>query len=169
VTAQSLRKVLRQLEEVVGSLTDEQYVRKPVGVVPSSVGGHVRHCLDHLDALLSGLRRGEVDYDQRQRGTAVEISRQAALDALRELQELLAVQTFAEHQPLRLSVLVSSSVPPVCVGTTVGRELGSVLSHTIHHNSLIAVMAALLGVAVPERFGYAPSTIAHLEKVPCTR
>ncbi len=58
---------------------------------------------------------------------------------------------------------------PVQVETTVGRELAFVLSHTIHHNALIGVMAAMLGVPVPDRFGYAPSTLVHLEKRACAR
>jgi hypothetical protein len=66
-------------------------------------------------------------------------------------------------------VTVSSAGPPVEVETTLGRELAFVLSHTVHHNALIDVIAKTLGVLVPDRFGYAPSTIAHLEKSECVR
>jgi uncharacterized damage-inducible protein DinB len=166
----SLAAVLRQLGEVIGGLTDEQYRQKPVGVVPSSVGGHVRHCLDHVEALLAGVERGAFDYDHRQRGTDVETSRAAALGAIRRLErQLPAFPAYPEGRPLRLSVTVSSALPPVEVATTLGRELAFVLSHTIHHNALIAVLARTLGAPVPERFGYAPSTIAHLEKAACAR
>lgn len=162
--------VLRQLADVVRALTDEQYRTRPVGVVSSNVGGHVRHCLDHVDALLAGVERGEVDYDRRQRGTEVETSREAALDAVgRQERQLHACPAGFEYRPLRLSAMVSSSLPPVKVETTVGRELAFVLSHTVHHNALIAVMAKTLGVSVPDRFGYAPSTIAHLEKTSCAQ
>ena len=37
-----------------------------------SIGGHVRHCLDHVAALLDGLDGGVVDYEARERGTAAE-------------------------------------------------------------------------------------------------
>jgi uncharacterized damage-inducible protein DinB len=162
--------VLRQLAEVVGVMTDEQYRRKPVGGVSSSVGGHVRHCLDHVDALLAGVERGEVDYDLRRRGTEVEASRQAALDAIaRQERQLLALPPRSERRPLRMSSLVSPALPPAEVQTTVGRELVALLSHTVHHNALIAVMARTLGVPVPDWFGYAPSTIAHREKAACVR
>ncbi len=168
--AQALAAVLGQLADLVSALTDEQYVTKPVGVVPSSIGGHLRHNLDHLDALLAGLDRGEVDYDQRRRGTDVETSRPAALAALHRQQRLLRnLPDLAEDQPLRLTVLVDRSAPPLEVETSVGRELAFVLSHTIHHNALLAVMARLLGVSVPEHFGYAPSTLAHREKTACAR
>jgi uncharacterized damage-inducible protein DinB len=65
--------------------------------------------------------------------------------------------------------MVSAASPAVEVETSVGRELAFVLSHTIHHNALIGVMAMLLGAPLPDRFGYAPSTIAHLEKRSCAR
>jgi len=162
--------VLRQLGDVLRAMTDEEYRRKPVGVVSSNVGGHVRHCLDHVETLLAGVEEGEVNYDCRRRGTEVETSREAALEVIRRQErQLLAFPPHSEHRPLRLSALVSSCLPPTVVETTVGRELAFVLSHTVHHNALIAVMALTLGVAIPDRFGYAPSTIAHLEKVACVQ
>lgn len=162
--------LLHQLAELVGSLTDEQYTRKPVGVVPGSIGGHVRHSLDHFNALLQGLCTGTVDYDQRQRGTDVECSRQAAQQAMRQCeQQLLTIQWRHGEQPLAQSVLLTSEGPAVTVATTLDRELAFVLSHTIHHNSLIAAMVRLLGVSVADDFGYAPSTLAYQEGRPCVR
>lgn len=162
--------VLRQLADVVRAMTDAQYRMKPCEVVTSNVGAHVRHSLDHVHALLAGVERGEVDYDLRQRGTDLEINREAALLALgRQVRQLFACPWGSEERPLRLSAIVNSSQPPVKITTTVGRELAFVLSHTVHHNALIAVMAKILGVPAPERFGYAPSTIAYLEKDSCVR
>jgi uncharacterized damage-inducible protein DinB len=162
--------VLQQLEDLLDAMADAQYQTKPVGVVSSNVGGHVRHCLDHVDALLIGIEQGAVDYDHRQRGTNVETSREAALDFIRrQKRQLLAFPANSERRSLRLSALVSSALPAVEVDTSAGRELAFVLSHTVHHNALIAVMALTLGVAVPNHFGYAPSTIAHLEKVACVQ
>jgi uncharacterized damage-inducible protein DinB len=161
---------LRQLADLIAALTDQQYTLRPVGVVSSSFGGHVRHNLDHVDALLAAIEYGVLDYDQRHRGTQVETSRHAALQTIGRLErQLLELPAGIEQQPLRMRTLVASSDPPVEVETSVGRELAFVLSHTIHHNALIGVMAKLLGVAVPEHFGYAPSTIAHLEKKACVR
>jgi uncharacterized damage-inducible protein DinB len=162
--------VLRQLEDLLRGLTDEQYATKPVGVVPSSIGGHVRHCLDHVDALLGGIDHAALTYDQRRRGTEIETSRAAALEALRRQEnELRALPAYPESLPLRLSVLVSNSLPAVEVDTSFGRELAFVLSHTIHHNAQIGAMARTLGVTIPQHFGYAPATIAHLEGSACAR
>jgi uncharacterized damage-inducible protein DinB len=162
--------VLRQTAALLESLTDEQYARKPVGVVPSSVGGHVRHCLDHVDALLRGAGDGLLDYDRREHGTDVERSRAAALEAIRRQErQLLDFRWPPGHCPLRLSVLVSPDAPPSVVVSSLDRELAFALSHTIHHGALIAVMAKLLGVAVPADFGYAPSTLAHGRRATCAR
>jgi hypothetical protein len=65
--------------------------------------------------------------------------------------------------------VVSADLPPVEADTSVGRELVFVLSQTAHHNALIGVMAKTLGVPLPEFFGYAPSTIAYLERSACAR
>jgi hypothetical protein len=162
--------VLRQTAALLGCLTDEQYALKPVGVVPSSVGGHVRHCLDHIDALLRGAGDGLLDYDRRERGTNVERSRAAALETIRRQERQLLGYPWPDgHRPLSLSVLVSPDAPPAVVVSSLDRELAFALSHTIHHGALIAVMAKLLGVAVPPDFGYAPSTLAHGRRAACVR
>jgi uncharacterized damage-inducible protein DinB len=162
--------LLHQLFDLVETLTPEQYTRKPVGVVTSSVGGHVRHNLDHVSALLRGLRTGVVDYDDRDRGTAVEHDRFAALEAILLLEKELTDFCWADAPHLmKLTTLVSPDLPPVSVVTSPDRELAFVVSHTVHHNALIAVMAKLLGVTVPAAFGYAPSTIAHQRSRTCAR
>jgi hypothetical protein len=161
---------LRQLSDLLGAMTDEQYTRKPVGVVPSSIGGHVRHCLDHVEALLAGVECGALDYDRRRRGTDIETCRLAAIEALRRQEREVRVLAGRPLETLLwLTALVCSHRPAIEVRTSLGRELAFVLSHTIHHNALIGVMAKLLDVPVPERFGYAPSTIAHLDKASCAR
>ncbi|MFO0824024.1 MAG: DinB family protein [Gemmataceae bacterium] len=157
--------LLHQLFDLLVILTDEEYTRKPVGVVESSIGGHVRHNLDHIQALLRGLPMRRVCYDHRDRGTNVEADRTAALDAiLRVERELRDFSWPLVPGAIQLSALVAQDAPPVLVPTTAERELAFVISHTIHHNALIRVMVKLLGIGVPAGdFGYAPSTISHLE------
>ena len=162
--------LLDQLLDLIESLSDEEYARKPVGVVQSSVGGHVRHNLDHVDALLRGLRAGEVNYDHRDRRTDVERDRLAALaEILRLKRELNAFPWHAVPHPVRLTALVAPDRPPVTAVTSADRELAFVVSHTIHHNAIIGIMARLLGTALPTDFGYAPSTIVHQRSRPCAR
>jgi uncharacterized damage-inducible protein DinB len=162
--------LLDQLFDLVESLSDEEYARKPVGVVQSSVGGHVRHNLDHVAALLRGLRDGGVNYDHRNRGTDVERDRLAALAEIPRLEEeLTAFPWDAVPDLVQLTALVAPDRPPVTTVTSAERELAFVVSHTIHHNALIAVMVKLIGAAVPAGFGYAPSTIIHQRSRACVR
>lgn len=169
-TVRPLTALLDQLFDLVGALTDDEYARKPVGVVESSVGGHVRHNLDHVRALLAGLSKGDICYDHRDRGTAVERDRVAAMDAILTLKRDLEAYPWGTGPSfLSLSTLVAPDLPPQRVVTTVGRELAFVVSHTIHHNALIAVLVKLLGVRVPADFGYAPATVVHQRSRLCAR
>ncbi len=160
--AMPLVRLLDELCTVVGGLTDAQYVQKPVGVMPSSVGSHVRHWLDHVAALLASVQTGRLSYDHRQRGTQVETERWAALAAITGYAAQLGVLTpecFA--RPLEVEILLTASGMPQTFQSTVGRELAYVVSHSVHHNAIIGAMVQTLGGRVPERFGYAPSTITH--------
>lgn len=160
-----LAMLLRQLAALVEDLTDRQYVASPVGVVESSIGAHVRHCLDHVIALLAGMESGQLDYDNRQRRTDVETCRTAALTSMRKLEGRVAAMTPEDlDSPVVLSVLMAAGQPAFSVYSSVGRELAYVLSHTIHHNALVGAMVKILGARVPERFGYAPSTVAYFEQ-----
>ena len=161
-------QLLDELAQVIAALGDEQYVQMPVGVMPSSIGGHVRHSLDHARALLASAATGRIDYDHRVRGTPVETSRSAALDAIRGLiAELRALRPGSIERSLTLRMMMTTDGKPLELSTTFIREAGYVLSHTIHHNAIIGVMVKTLGAWLPERFGYAPSTIAFQRTTAC--
>jgi len=165
-----LAHVLTEIAALLRALTDEQYARKPVGVLPGSIGGHVRHGIDHVRALLGAVATGTLDYDRRERGTPIEVNRRAALEALdHTIGALRTLDAAAGDRAITVRALLSAHAPPVEVRSTLGRELVYVLTHTIHHNATISAMAATLGVAVPSSFGYAPSTTAFLLKSSCVR
>jgi uncharacterized damage-inducible protein DinB len=64
-------------------------------------------------------------------------------------------------------MLLTATGPTVDVQTSLWRELTFVLSHTIHHNAVIAAMARTLGAVVPEAFGYAPATLSYINTARC--
>lgn len=99
-------------------------------------------------------RTGYLDYDARVRGTAVESRREAALAEIARLIACLeGVAGRSPDTPVWVDV-GSADVAP----STLARELAFVASHTIHHFALVALLLHDLGVRVPPRFGYAPST-----------
>lgn len=164
----ALRGVLEQLRGVMERMSDAQYVACPLAGVPSSVGGHVRHALDHVAALVRAIEQGVLDYDSRVRGSEVETDRRSALAAIRSLDAALErCATASPEQPLQLSMLVEGSGAMCNAATTVGREVLFVQSHTIHHNALIAAILAALGLSPPAEFGFAPSTLESIDRSAC--
>lgn len=168
VFAGPLVELMRQLSELLDGLSDAGYVAKPVGPIESSIGAHVRHCLDHVRTLATagGASQGpcELDYDTRARNTRIETDRTVALEEIAGLQrQLAAMPRSCEHKSVDLKVLMTSDGEPMAVKSTVAREAAFVLSHTIHHNAIIGAMVKLLGGKLPDRFGYAPATIKALK------
>jgi hypothetical protein len=155
---------------VIVELTDEGYVRRPVGAIASSIGSHVRHCLDHVQAVLDAVMSGTVNFDHRQRGADVERSRTAALRVIeRHETELTRLATRREWPPVRIVTEATGLTSSLNLPSCLARELVFVLSHTVHHCALIRVAVETLGRTVPDYFGYAPSTIAYLERQRCAR
>lgn len=154
--------LLDELAQVIAALRAEQYAQKPVGVMPSSVGGHVRHSLDHVRALIASVSTGQLNYDHRDRGTRIETDRQAALDEIDALiSELRSLPHACCDLSLALSMKLMADREALMLATCFPREAGYVLSHTIHHNAIIGAMVRTLGGHPPATFGYAPSTLAY--------
>jgi uncharacterized damage-inducible protein DinB len=162
-----LREALRQLACVIEGLEDEPYRRSPAGA-GGGIGAHVRHCLDLVEALLAAAGDGHLDYDRRQRGSAVERERAAALRDIDRLDAALGrLPEAAMASRIVVSSLLSPEGPPARMESTLGRELAYVISHTTHHNALIGWLVRAFGAEVPLRFGYAAATLAWMEETRC--
>lgn len=160
---QAVIESLDQGEVLLAGLSDEAYSRRLPVAFNGSIGGHYRHCLDHFRTLLNAMQEGDMNYDQRVRGTAVETNRNAALVATRELRaafEQLDASMLSRVLMVtcktRYSTGESQSSP-----STIGREVMYAVAHAVHHYALIGIMAGTMGVTLPNGFGVAPSTLKH--------
>lgn len=155
----ALRNLLDELSAVIIGLPDDVY-RAPIeGGVSGTIGQHVRHCLDHVSALLSERTRGTLSYDHRQRGTFVETEPAAALQQILRLKAALERWPAGSiDEPIRVTSIIAPNGDSVTGWSTFGRELAFVISHTIHHQALIGLLLATHGYTVPDRFGHSPST-----------
>ncbi|MEJ6571913.1 MAG: hypothetical protein QNL01_13865 [Akkermansiaceae bacterium] len=63
---------LRQVADLVDGLEDGSYVRAEPMFYNSTVGGRLRHCLDHYESFTAGVSAGRIDYDARYRDKMVE-------------------------------------------------------------------------------------------------
>jgi hypothetical protein len=166
-----LVRLLLELDGVLASLTPAQYTsRCGEAFSNGTVGGHIRHCLDHIRALVDGRETGTVDYDHRARGTCIERDPDSGRVEIEHLARALDEMSRADPaERLPVTVMPTRDGRSVTVESTLGRELSFVLSHTVHHNAMVRGMALSLGVGVPVTFGYAPSTLAHLDAGACAR
>jgi uncharacterized damage-inducible protein DinB len=165
---EALATVLDDLAAVVDSLTDGQYADSAVPGVSGSVGGHVRHCLDHVRALERAIETGMVDYDSRQRDALIEIDRTLASSLLLSARRRSAmVPASVLARPVAVRTRLHAGTAPVEVLSSLGREVSFVIAHTIHHCATIAVLAGVTPERLPERFGVAPSTPLATVRTAC--
>lgn len=166
-----IAQLLRDLREVVLSLSDDEYRSASPRGMSGTIGGHVRHTLDHIASLLAARGSHQLNYDARERGTDVELNRASALQAAERLADRCCSSEgqVEADEPMTLLALTCADQPAVAVQTTFAREIVFVVSHTVHHHAMIAAIVREMGKAVPARFGYAPATIAYQEARPCAR
>jgi uncharacterized damage-inducible protein DinB len=155
----ALRDRLDALMRLVMTLPPDVYAARTVRSC-GAIGDHVRHVLDHAAALAGAPAALPLSYDHRTRGTAVERDPGAAL---REMMRLdAALERFSARsmdQPIAVTAILTDDGRESTSWSTLGRELAFVLSHTIHHQAMIALLVEGLGRPPADaRFGDAPST-----------
>jgi uncharacterized damage-inducible protein DinB len=154
----ALKAQLQSLREVIERLQADGYCAAPSSV-SGSIGAHVRHCLDHVEALVAAIDVGEMTYDTRLRGTLVETDPLIAMIEIDRLcVELDEISERTLAQPVTLRSLMQRGRFPARLSSTLGREVAFVIQHTVHHCALLAILLEQIGIAVPAGFGYAPST-----------
>ena len=154
---------LDQAERLVSGVANRTYT-SPVGnFYSSTLGQHLRHCLDHYRSFLSGLGDGRIDYDSRERSRELECSTEFAICEITGIRDELCRLT---DDDLPSGVLVkldcgagSSDYQP----STPGRELQFLVSHTVHHFAMVGGLCSCLNIQVEQGFGVAPSTLRHRE------
>ena len=135
-------------------------------VYAQAVGPHVRHIVEHYQALLDAIANSTwcVDYDARSRDQRMQSEPAMTQAALRALTHKIAA--LAEDQSLTLDTPLCTRLKAGASGelelqvmTSLGRELLFLASHTVHHYALIGHYCRASGVDMGHDFGKAPATI----------
>ena len=156
----ALADTLSRLADAIRPLTVDEYSARD-SKSSGSIGAHVRHCLDHVSALECGVVSGHICYDDRERNTVVERDPRLGVSRLRRASARLSQYPDGLlERSLVLATQIADDGRSIRVESTVGRELAFVISHTIHHSALIAVLLERSEHDVPARLGLAPSTPA---------
>ncbi|MGM0784040.1 MAG: DinB family protein [Pseudomonadota bacterium] len=157
------QQALSQLCELVAHLDADDYALPAGADGRHTLGKHVRHIIDHYEALLAGRAVGNVlDYERRRREADLEGSPRLAA---RRIEAIMARLTeFADtdaDQAWSLRYPVDTQLLDLGMTTSLGRELAFLTSHTIHHMAIIGLLAEQRGHELPEAFGVHPSTLRH--------
>lgn len=158
---------LKQGISLLQSIDAEQYRMADSAVFGlGGVGKHFRHIMDFYACFLYP-EDNVIDYERRERDSLLETDKFRAEQKLAEIILLLDSESAAlidQAKDVSVTSAESSSYSrAVCTASTIGRELQFLISHTIHHYAIIALMLRGAGIEVPEYFGVAPSTIRHLK------
>jgi len=143
----------------------------------ATMGQHYRHSMDHIElaALVAGnanqlcaRKKGELHYDLRVRGGTLEkdfdLSRQRILDVMATFEHISQAGEEICSLPVDAHFnLSANSGAEITFSSTIGRELGFVLHHAIHHLAMVRIICLnTIGIEeceLPSGFGRAPSTI----------
>lgn len=167
VTEQNVR-FLRQGVELLSTLDAGIFAETGLGGQRGSIGAHLRHCIDYYRCFVRGQAGGRVDYDARERDPRIEVEPSAAAAAVEALIGALArLRPDDFDRPVEVKVDAAAWHDPALAWShsSVGRELQFLLSHTVHHYALIAMILRSRGLAPPDDFGVAPSTLEHRHEV----
>lgn len=128
----------------------------------SSIGAHMRHCIDHYTCFFRGLGRGRIDYDHRERNTDLERDPAVFHEFnLQVLEQLRTLEVMDLQRPLTVHVTPAADQAPRPFASTTERELVFLSSHTIHHLAVMSLLAHMLGNRLPDGIGVAYSTAVY--------
>jgi hypothetical protein len=151
---------IAQCDQLLNVISQQDYIASTQG--GASIGVHIRHLLDRFHSFFAGLPKAAIDYDERKRDKEIENNPDAAAFALASVLrriEQLHRQSFADQQiTVKEAVLCSS--PGLETSSTVEREMLGLITHSIHHLAIIALLAKPFGYHVDSNFGKSPSNIA---------
>src|SRR4051812_15204947 len=152
---------LQQAITLLPMLGEAQYRQKLPACFNASVGGHIRHNVDHYLSFLAGIEKAQIDYEARERDARLESDRDYAVSVLEQITTRLRALA-SEDKPVDVRMENTEETSADAWGqSTTRRELQFLLSHTIHHYALVAVSCRLLGVEPSADFGVAPSTLRY--------
>ena len=152
---------LKQAVALLDRLDDGLFSQPVANFYGSSVGGHLRHCIEHYLSFLTGTENGKVDYDDRKREVRLETVAAEATAVLDQISEKLE-KLMQSEPPVGLLVKMDCGGDEIeWQPSTLGRELQFLVSHTVHHFAMIGGICRALEVDLEDDFGVAPSTIRH--------
>ncbi len=145
-------------------ITDQMFTQNEGPHFKSGVGKHFRHIIDHYQSLLN-CDMTQINYDERKREERLENDRLYAIQKMDDLiNDLESLGNKPDIFDAELRVYSNEGIDieiiPYSI-SSVRRELQFLISHTVHHYALIAMILKSIGFNLPDDFGVAPSTLNY--------
>ncbi len=130
----------------------------------SNAGKHVRHVLDHILAFIPCVESGVLDYNLRNRESAVETDWHAAQEQLSTILEKLESLNFDNKNIEVISEIGVCTTTNTSFRSNIAREVLYLINHTIHHAAYIRLLGQGCGVTLGDHIGIAPATATYIRK-----
>ncbi len=164
----SIHQALNQVINIVNSLQDLTQTKHDYLYNELNIGNHIRHINDHFFALMEGSRIGIIDYNTRNRGSAIETDSNIAIQQVNQILDWIEVSENSHTKDdLNKAIKIISEID--CIQTqsmefssNIARELLYLINHTIHHTAHIGLIAKNNGIEIPLDVGMAPCTMTFL-------
>ncbi len=160
------KRWLRQALDLLGRIDQRRFSMCPQGLAPHRVCSHLRHVVEFYECFLDGLESTHIDYDARKRDLFIESSPSAAATRICSVVDRLENEPALQFDNVlfvRIEDADGLHLADPYLMSSVGRELMTLSSHTIHHFALISMTMRSHGIAMDPDFGMAPSTLRHRE------
>lgn len=152
---------LKALKEVILDCDDQAYQAVAKPAFQSSLGQHARHIVEHYQCFFAQMKEGKaLNYDLRCRDPRLDTERDSCVAEIDSL-----ITSFEAFQTVDFDMHTSDDYSNYEARSSLCRELMFLVSHTEHHNAMIAAMKRLSGDAVDASFGVANATLNHADRL----
>ncbi len=154
--------IIAQLKNLADQLSDDEFSSDLPVLLNNSIGKHYRHIIEFFMILLSESESGSINYDRREHDPELEQDR---LKCISRLNSILAdLPDWIPEKEIEFNASYSlENEELIRITTNLQREYIYNIEHAIHHMAIIriAVEHDFPGLALPQYFGFAYSTIKH--------
>jgi hypothetical protein len=159
---------LKQIKDLTINICDDNYSKPCQQLFNSSIGQHIRHTLEFYSCLFKGLEYGVVNYDERKRQYDLESNTGIVCDMIISIENHLKAVNGDRKLEIKANFTEESN-EGITMQSSLYRELGFCLEHSIHHLALVKTGLKELKCLdlIDHSFGIATSTLRHQKQ--CAR
>ena len=130
----------------------------------SGIGRHTRHVIDHYLAYIKGLGNGIIDYNKRDRESALETDLDLGCGKIKYLIHWFSnTEDLEQDRKIEIESEIScQDTVNVRIPSNLAREMHYVTYHGLHHMAYCLILAEIEGIPLDPELGLAPGTATYL-------